>query len=63
MSNQHAGLSQVLAEQRMTQLQEQAAHARLWHGARRPRRWQRAWTVRGWLGLPRFPGGSVTWRR
>ena len=29
MHNQHAGLSQVLAEQRMTQHHEQAAYARL----------------------------------
>jgi len=29
MSNQHAGLSQTLAEQRITERQEQAAQARL----------------------------------
>jgi hypothetical protein len=37
MHNQHAGLSQLLAEQRITQRHEQAAHARLAHDARRPR--------------------------
>ena len=29
MNNQHAGLSQVLAEQHITERREQAAHARL----------------------------------
>jgi hypothetical protein len=46
MHNQHAGLSQVLAEQHITERHEQAAHARLARGARPPRR--RARVVRGW---------------
>jgi hypothetical protein len=53
MNNQHAGLSQVLAEQRMTERHEQAAHARLVRGARPPRR-HRRWPARGWWQL--------TWR-
>ena len=32
MHNQHAGLSQVLAEQRITERRHQAAHARLGRG-------------------------------
>ena len=54
MHNQHAGLSQVLAEQRITQLREQAAPARLSRDARPPRR-RRRWTVRGWWQLARWP--------
>ena len=34
MNNQHAGLSQVLAEQHITQRRQQAAHARLGRGTR-----------------------------
>jgi hypothetical protein len=49
MHNQHAGLSQVLAEQHISQRREQAAQARLIRGARR----RRAWAVRGW-----WPGGQ-----
>jgi hypothetical protein len=52
MTNQHAGLSQVLAEQRMTERWEQVAHARLARGARRRRRSQ---VVRGWWQLARWP--------
>jgi hypothetical protein len=55
MSNQHAGLSQVLAEQRMTQRHEQAAHARLARGARPPRRRRRSWAARGWWRLAWWP--------
>jgi len=51
MHNQHAGLSQVLAEQRMTERWEQAAHARLAGGARWLRRRRRRWVVRGWWQL------------
>jgi hypothetical protein len=54
MHNQHAELSQILAEQRITQRQEQAAHARLVAGARLPRR-RRRWAVRGWWQLARWP--------
>ena len=56
MNNQHAGLSQVLAEQRITERREQAAHARLARGARPSRRRRRAWVVRGWWRLARWPG-------
>ena len=51
MNNQHAGLSQVLAEQHITQRREQAAHARLASGTRPPRR---RWG-RGWWQLARWP--------
>jgi hypothetical protein len=54
MNNQHAGLSQVLAEQRINQRLEQAAHARLAGGARPPRRRKR-WAARGWWQLARRP--------
>ena len=50
MHNQHAGLSQVLAEQHITQRREQAAHARLARGAHPPRR-RRRWAGRGWWQL------------
>jgi hypothetical protein len=56
MSNQHAGLSQVLAEQHISQRREQAAHALLAHGARPPRRRHRTWAVRGWWQPARWPG-------
>jgi hypothetical protein len=55
MSNQHAGLSQVLAEQRISRWPEQAAHARLVRGARSPRRRHRRWADRGWWWLARWP--------
>jgi hypothetical protein len=57
MSNQHAGLSQALAEQRITERQEQAAQARLVRDARPPhRRRRRAWAARRWWRLARWPG-------
>jgi hypothetical protein len=46
MHNQHAGLSQQLAEQHITQRHQEAAQARLAHGAR-PRR-HRRWLARWW---------------
>jgi hypothetical protein len=52
MHNQHAGLSQVLAEQHISQWRRQAAHAQLARGAR-PRR--RSQVVRGWWQLARWP--------
>ena len=55
MHNQHAGLSQLLAEQRITQRHEQATHARLVRGARPPRRRRRSPAVRGWWQLARWP--------
>jgi hypothetical protein len=54
MTNQHAGLSQALAEQHITQRREQATHARLARGARLPHRRKR-WTGRGWWQLARWP--------
>ena len=56
MNNQHAGLSQVLAEQRISERRQQAAHARLAGGARLPRRRHRRWAARGWWQLARWPG-------
>jgi len=56
MHNQHAGLSQTLAAQRITQRHEQAAHARLAHHASRPRRRRRRWLDRRWWQLARRPG-------
>ena len=54
MNNQHAGLSQALASQRITERHQQAAHARLVAGARPPRR-RRRWAGRGWWQLARWP--------
>ena len=59
MYNQHAGLSQQLAAQRITERQEQAAQSRLAHGAGgRQRRRRRRWGLapRWWL-LGRRPAG------
>jgi hypothetical protein len=58
MNNQHAGLSQALAAQRITQRREQATHARLARGARLPRRRKR-WAARGWWQLARWPAVAV----
>jgi hypothetical protein len=55
MNNQHAGLSQVLAEQHITARREQAAHARLSRGARPSRRRHQPWAARGWWQLARWP--------
>jgi hypothetical protein len=55
MHNQHAGLSQQLAAQRITERHEQAACARLAQNARRPRR-HRRWLARRWWQLARQPG-------
>jgi hypothetical protein len=58
MHNQHAGLSQQLAAQHITQRQEQAARARLTQSAGRSRR--RRWRLaRGWWRLARRPGIAV----
>jgi hypothetical protein len=54
MNNQHAGLSQLLAEQHRTQRLEQAAQAQLLQGAGRPRR-RRRLLARGWWRLARWP--------
>ena len=55
MTNQHAGLSQALADQRISERREQAAQARLGRDARPPRR-RRAWVPRRWWQLARWPG-------
>ena len=55
MHNQHAGLSQVLAEQHITERHEQAAHARLSRGAH-PARRRKRWAARRWWQLVRWPG-------
>jgi hypothetical protein len=55
MTNQHAGLSQVLAEQRSTQRWQQAAHARLGRATRPPSRQRRSRAARGWWQLARWP--------
>ena len=55
MNNQHAGLSQVLAEQRSTERHAQAAQARLLGGARPPHRRRgsrtRRWWQLGWVAV------------
>jgi len=48
MYNQHAGLSGVLAEQRMTERRQEAAHQRLMGSARWPRRRRQQATCRWW---------------
>jgi hypothetical protein len=48
MHNQHAGLTGVLSEQRMTERQQQAAHERLVGSARSPRRRRQHATRRWW---------------
>jgi hypothetical protein len=58
MHNQLAGLSLVLAEQRITEWRQQAAHARLARSARPPRRRKR-WAARGWWQLARWPAVAV----
>jgi hypothetical protein len=55
MHNQHAELSQLLAEQRITQWRQQATHARLVSGARLPRRRRSSRAARGWWQLARWP--------
>jgi hypothetical protein len=59
MHNQHAGLSQALAEQRITERRAQAAHARLGLGARPPGRRRRSRVARGWWQLARWPAVAV----
>jgi hypothetical protein len=56
MHNQHAELSQTLAEQHITERHEQATLARLVRVARPPRRRRRrAWPARHWWQLARWP--------
>jgi hypothetical protein len=51
MNNQHAGLSQVLADQRISERRQQAAQARRVGGARLPRRRHGLRVTRGWWQL------------
>jgi len=48
MHNQHAGLTGVLSEQRMTERQQQATNERLMRSARSPRRRRQQATRRRW---------------
>jgi hypothetical protein len=48
MHNQHAGLTGVLAEQRMTERQQEAARERIVGNARSPRRRRQQATRRWW---------------
>jgi hypothetical protein len=59
MNNQHAGLSQVLADQRITERRQQAAQARLADGARPPRRRRRWRVVHRWWQLARWPAAAT----
>jgi len=58
MHNQHAGLSQLLATQRITERHEQAAQTRLAHSAGWPRRRRNRWLTRRWWQLVRWPGSA-----
>jgi hypothetical protein len=57
MHNQHAGLTGVLAEQRMTERHQQATHEQLLRSARLPRR-RRQQTTRRWWQLVLRPTGA-----
>jgi hypothetical protein len=59
MRNQHAELSQLLADQRITQRHEHATHARLISGARPPRRRRRSQAARDWWQLVRSPSAAT----
>jgi hypothetical protein len=48
MHNQHVGLTGVLAQQRISQRQQQATHERLVRSARLPRRRRQRATRRWW---------------
>jgi hypothetical protein len=58
MHNQHAGLSQQLAAQRIAERHQQAAQARLAHSAGRSRRRRHRWLTRRWWRLVRRPGAG-----
>lgn len=58
MHNQHAGMSELLAAQRITERYEQAAQARLTQSAGRSRR-RRRWLARRWWQWARWPGGTA----
>jgi hypothetical protein len=56
MNNQHARLSQVLAEQRTTERHVQAARLSTACPLARPARRRRAWVACRWWQLARRPG-------
>jgi hypothetical protein len=59
MHNQHDGLSQTVADQRITEWREAADHMRLAGGASPPRR-RRRWADRfRWRLVPRWLGGAT----
>jgi hypothetical protein len=60
MHNQHAGLSQQLAAQRIAERHQQAAQARLAQHAGRSRRRRHRWRTRRWWQLARRPGTALT---
>jgi hypothetical protein len=55
MHNQHAGLSQALATQRITERHQQAAQVRLLRAAYPPRRRRTRSATRRWWQLARWP--------
>jgi hypothetical protein len=57
MYNQHAGLTGLLAEQRMTERQQQATRERVVRDARSPRR-RRQQATRRWWQVARWPVGA-----
>jgi hypothetical protein len=58
MNNQHPWLSQVLAQQRIAEQRQQAAHERLGYSSRPLGRRRRSWAVRGWWQLVRWPAAA-----
>jgi polyisoprenoid-binding protein YceI len=59
MHNQHAGLSQLLAEQRISHRHQHAAAARLAQTAGRPRRRRWRWLARRWWQLTGRPAATA----
>jgi hypothetical protein len=55
MHNQHAGLSQALATQRITERHQQAAQVRLLRAAYPPRRRRTRSATHRWWQLARWP--------
>ena len=55
MNNQHPWLSQVLAQQRITERRQQAAHFRLGFSSRPLGRRRRSRAPHGWWQLARWP--------
>jgi hypothetical protein len=53
MNNQHAGLSQTLADQHITRLRQQATRQRLLHATRQPHRRRTSAPRRWWQLLDR----------